>query len=195
MTSRMNIILVLIAIAAISTWILHLLNIVDEEKPAASHHQADYFMQNFSTTSLDKNGILKQKLSADYMKHYPDDDTTELTRPVLEIYDPEKLPLFIRADQGWITSDNQVILLTGEVSFWQNNHDGIRKFDIYTNNVRVLTEQQYAESDQPVVFNARNSQVTATGFRAYFKESRIELLNNVYTKILPENTANSAVSH
>lgn len=189
MLNRWNIIFLLVVVAGVSTWVVNLLGTGNPEQGRAANHQADYYMQQFSTSVMDTNGALKQKLSADYLEHYADDDTTELTQPRLELHHENRQPLHVKSEQGWLTSDNQVILLTGEVSFWQNNPDGIRVFDLYTRNVRLLTDQEYAETDQPVVFTSARARITAVGMRVHFKESRIELLNNVYTKILPGHSA------
>lgn len=188
MTNRWKIAVFLIALVIGSTWLLHRLGDVDDKKDEIIRHDPDYYMENFTTTTMEEDGSLKNRLTADYMAHYPENDTTELNRPQLEVFRKDKQPLMIIADKGWVTSDNEVILLTGAVKIRENGQDGARKMEITTTDVRILTEQEYAETDKPATFTNRQSIITATGVRAFFREERVELLSNVQTTIEPDAT-------
>ena len=73
---------------------------------------------------------------------------------------------------------------------WQNNLDGNRELEVNTSDVKILTQQEYAETDKLATIVANRTVTTATGVRVYLKESRIELLNDVHTNILPKNKIN-----
>lgn len=188
MQSRWKIAAILILLAIASAWLLDKLAGGETDKQEKSAHFPDYYMENFITTTMKQDGTLKNKLYADHLAHYPDDDTTELDKPKLEVFRDEGLPVMIKSDKGWITSDNEVVLLTGDVTLWQDNIDGSRRLEVVTADVKVLTKQEYAETDQPATLTSNRTIIKATGVRAYFKESRIELLNNVHTTIKPETT-------
>ena len=188
MLPRWKTAIVLILLAAGSGWLLNKLSGSGVSKQAQYAHNPDYYMENFITTTMEQDGSLKNKLYADYMAHYPDDDTTELDNPKLEVFRNDGAPVMIIADKGWVTSDNKVILLTGNVTLWRDNKNGGKKMEIVTTDVKVLTEQEYAETDQPATLVSDRTTINATGVRAYFKENRVELLNNVHTKIQPEAT-------
>lgn len=188
MFNRWKIAVILIMLVIGSTWLLKRLGEGESGKNMIIRHDPDYYMENFSTTTMEDDGSIKNRLSAEYMAHYPENDTTELSRPYLEVFRNNKQPLMIVADKGWVTSDNEVILLTGAVKLWQNNPGGDRKMEIMTTDVRILPEQEYAETDMPATFISRQSTITGTGVRAYFKEERVKLLNNVQTIIEPEAT-------
>lgn len=186
MYNRWTIALFLGVLAIGSAW---LLNRLTEEKSITStflRHDPDYYMENFSTLTMNLDGTPKNKLFAEYMAHYPDDDTTELIKPRLEVYRKGKTPVVAISDKGWVTSDNEVILLTGTVKLWQDNINGERELELVTSDVKILTKQEYAETDKAATMKGKRTIATAVGVRAYFKENRIELLNNVYGKILPK---------
>lgn len=188
MQSRWKPAFVLLLLAAGSAWLLNNLTGTDTTKTEVIGHDPDYYMENFTTTTMEEDGSLKNILSADYMAHYPDNDTTELHGPRLEVFRKDGAPVNIVAEKGWVTEGDEVILLSGNVKFWQDDKDGNRKIEIITTDVRILPKQEYAETDKPVKLISRRTTVNATGVRAYFDESRIELLNNVQAKILPEQT-------
>ena len=186
MSLRIRIIITLLGLALFSAiavnWLASEKSLFSE---GAAHHP-DYFMEQFSTLTMEVDGTPKNKLIASYMAHYEDDDTIELTRPRLEIYKPQKPPMIITADKGWVTADTKVILLAGRVDLWQDNHDGIRELEVITADVRVLLDQDYAETDQHATIKSFRSVVNTDGLRAYFKKNRIELLDNVHGKLEPK---------
>ena len=190
MLNRWKIVLVLSMLAVGSAWILNQLSQNKSTTTVLLRHDPDYYMKNFSTLNMDIDGTPKNKLYAEYMAHYPDDDTTELHMPKLEVYRDNKSPIYISANKGWVTANNEVILLSGAVKLWLNNSNGERELEVNTTEVKILADQEYAETDKFVTMVARNRTTNAVGARAYFNESRIELLNDVHDKILPDNKIN-----
>ncbi len=142
-------------------------------------------MHDLTTITMNQDGSPKNKLFADYMAHYPDDDTTELIKPKIEMFQPEKPPITITADKGWVTKDNEAILLIGETTLTQLDAEGARKLRIITSDVRVLVDQEYIETDKATTILGKKTIIKSTGMNAYLGENRIELLTNVHTKILP----------
>jgi lipopolysaccharide export system protein LptC len=172
-------------VAAVATaWLLRTLG---EEPPAAGeiYHDPDYYMEDFTTVTMEDDGSPKSKLYAVYMAHYPVDDTTELLKPTMEIYRAERPPLNVTADKGWVTSDNDVILLRGGVRMWEDDAAGTRTLQVDTSEARILMNDEYAETDMPATIVSRRSTVTGTGMRAYFKDSRLMVLDHDRTTIAP----------
>lgn len=187
-SGRWNLALALIIAATVSYWTLDKLTRDDLKKLNALAHYPDFYMENFTTLTMRRDGTPKNRLSADYMAHYPDDNTTELIAPELEIFRPDQPPLVVNADRGWVTSDNAVILLTGNVYLHQNDENGDPELELITEDVRVLVDKEYAETDQPATLINKRSVVNSIGMRAYLQEQRMEFLNNVQTTIEPEKT-------
>ena len=188
MFERWKTVIIMLLLAAASGWLLHKITSGKTRMAGKPLHQPDYYMENFIITSMEEDGTLKNRLEAEYMAHYPDDDTTELIKPRLSIPRVDAQPVNIIADKGWVTADNKVILLTGNVNLWQNDDTGNKKIEITTSDVRILTDEEYAETDQPSVFTGNNTIVRAVGVRAYLKESRLQLLNHVHATISPEKS-------
>ena len=184
MPTRWKISLVLLILAGASAWLLDILLEQETGKPGLPRHDPDYFMENFSTITMEAEGIPKNKLFADYMAHYPDDNTIELVKPRLEIYQDEKLPMMVTAEKGWVTADNDVILLNGNVKLWQDNQSGVRELEVLSSEVKILTRQDYAESDKHTTIHYRKITASANGARAYFQENKLELLDNVHSTII-----------
>lgn len=183
MSQRTALLTVLFAVAVASVWLLRHLS---EEQAGAGEplfHDPDYYMEDFSTLSMNQDGTPKNRLYAVYMAHYPDDDTTELLKPKMEIYRLERPPLYIAADRGWVTQNNDVILLRGGVRLWEDDELGTRTLQVDTTEVRVLLDDEYAETDQPATIISKRSTIRGSGMRAWLDESRLEVLKHERTTI------------
>jgi len=182
-TGRWKLALILVIIAGFTYWALDKLTEDDVEKLSRLAHYPDYYMEDFSTLTMNQDGTPKNRLNAAYMAHYPDDNTSELHEPKLEIFRKEKQPINVRSDKGWVTSNNDVILLSGNVYLHQNDDDGELKLELITDDARVLVDQKYAETDKAATLISKKSTTTSIGMRAYLQEQRLEFLSNVQTTI------------
>ena len=182
---RWKIVIVLSLLAIGSTWLLNRLSETESTEISVLRHDPDNYMYELTTLTMNQDGSPKNKLYADYMAHYPDDNTTELINPRLEIFRLGKPPTTSTAEKGWVTEDNEVILLSGETRLIQLDAEGIRELEIITSDVRVLMDQEYAETDKAATNFRKKTTIKSIGMKAYLGENRLELLNNVHTKILP----------
>ncbi len=180
---RWKLALILVVIAGISYWALDKLAEDDLTKLSKLAHYPDYYMENFTTITMNQDGSPKNRLYADYMAHYPDDNTSELHQPELEIFRENKQPINVRSDRGWVTSNNEVILLKGNVYLHQNDDDGKLKTELLAEDAKVLVDEKYAETDSPTTLINGKSTTTSVGMRAYLQEQRLEFLSNVRTTI------------
>jgi len=121
------------------------------------------------------------------MSHFPDDNTSELDYPVYEMFRRDKPPIIVSADKGWVTSNNEVVLLRGNVYLYENDEFGERKLEIFTEDARILIDQNYAETDKPATVIGRTKVINSIGLRAYLQEERVEFLHNVRTTITPKD--------
>ncbi len=182
-TGRWQLALILVIIAAFSYWALDKLSDDDATKLSKLAHYPDYYLENFTTLTMNQDGTPKNRLNAVYMAHYPDDNTSELHEPELKIFRKDKPPINVKSDTGWVTSNNDVILLNGNVYLHQNDDDGKLKLELITEDARVLVDQKYAETDKAATLISKKSTTTSIGMRAYLQEQRMEFLNNVQTTI------------
>lgn len=183
MSQRLIIVIFLVITALGSAW---LLNVVSQQRPQSdkeSYHEPDYYMEDFTTLTMNQDGTPKSSLYAVHMAHFPDNDTSELLQPKMELYRSGKLPMYVSADKGWVTADNEVILLKGNVQLWEFDETGERILQVNTSKAHVLLEQDYAETDQPATIKTRRTTINGIGMRAYFDDSRLEVLKDVHTYI------------
>ena len=78
-------------------------------------HDPDYYMENFTAIGMDEEGRRKYVVEAERMVHYPDDDTALLDNPHIIQYQPGVAPRHSYSESGWMSSDGNEVLLTGNV--------------------------------------------------------------------------------
>lgn len=175
--------LALLAIA--SAWHLYNLDLGDFAIGEASEGLPDFYVERFTTTTMDEQGRPKRRLEAQTMAHFPDSGTTELQQPYLVLYDPGEPPWHVRSERGWVSPDRSVMLLLGKVNIWRNTHDGETNLQIETEDLRVFPEDQIGETEHPVVISTPRSRTRSVGMRAYMEQGRLELLSRVRTLVEP----------
>lgn len=174
----------LAVLALASAWLLSLLDKDEEFDSEAERHDPDFYMHHFTAVSMDKSGRPARQIAAEKMVHFPDTDTNELTEPRILIHgdDNGRGDWHIVAENGWISSDNSVVLLQGPVELWQEDANKEHVIDIITRDMRILLKDDYVETDKPARISTGSGQIESDGFRAYIDERRIQLLSRVKTQ-------------
>ncbi len=183
MLQRLFILALLIGAAAGSAWLLNWLSVDTDVARRADAETPDYFMEDFTTLTMDQDGKPKNKLSADYLAHYPHNDSTELLKPRMEIFREDELPLYINAEKGRLQGDDDTILLYGIVKMWEYDDAGSPVLEVSTSHVTVLLDEEYAETDRYATIVTNTAVITGTGMRAHLPEGRLEVINHEKTTI------------
>lgn len=165
-----------------SFWLLQNLEKDEFSRRGPAPHEPDYFIEGMVRRTTSEDGRLHNILRAELVEHYPDDDSTELASPHLEIYNGEIEPWHVVAERGWVSSGNDVVLLHGEVEIWRLGDTGQRIYEVLTSELRVLPKEQYAETDNPTIIIGPATVTHAIGMRANFAHSRLELVKRVRSK-------------
>lgn len=133
---------VISALVSLSLWlqfgIIHTPAVAVEEMQT---HDPDYYVNNFTAIGMDDNGHRKYVLEAERLVHYPDDDTALLDNPHIIQYEPGQAPKHTYAESGWISSDGDEVLLTGNVRVIQGRGEDGAGGIMTTNKLRILLKQ------------------------------------------------------
>ncbi len=172
---------VMVAVAAASFWTLRKLDVDLFGPGPGAGHIPDLYMENFVTTAMGPGGLPKRRVEAEYMAHFPDTDTHEFQRPYMIMYREQGEPWHVRSERGWLSASGDVMLLLGKVHIWRNDASGRKELDIKTEDLRVLPERDYGETDKAVLITTPTSRTRGVGMKAHLAESRLELLSDVHT--------------
>lgn len=169
--------LLAIALAAAASWWLY-------QQVASEHarlegrerHDPDAFADDIELRTLNARGKLEHRLQASRMEHYPDDDSTTLDAPYLELYRPGEPTWRVRSSQGRVSSGGAEVLLEGDVDVQRaGNKAGLRPVHLTTSKLRVFPDRDYAETDVAITYRTTDLVVRSLGMRAHFDTGQVEL--------------------
>ncbi len=172
---------VLLVLAGTSAWLADKLDSGEPRARRATRHEPDSYMEGVTRTAMDEHGQVETRLYAERMYHYPDDDSTRLARPRIEILE-DGPPWYAAAETGVVDAKGEVVLLRGQVRIWRDAAAGGRALEVMTTRMRVLPETRYAETDDPVTLVTPESVTHAVGMRGDLRFNRLELLKDVRTR-------------
>lgn len=142
-------------------------------------HDVDYYVDNFTATSLNPQGQARSMLSAEKMWHYPDDDTTHLQMPKLTSLYPDRPPMLTTSQTGAISSKGDDVYLYDDVRITRPASPGFAEEDFSTDYLHVIPDRDWAETDKSVVMTGPNTEVRAVGMELDYKTRTVKLLSRV----------------
>lgn len=179
----LGIILLLFGLSGFTIWVQQNsdkeIDVADTSK-TKKKHSPDYFMEDFTITSMNEKGEPRSILTASKMLHYPDDDSTELDTPFMTMIAENGKPWKIKADRGWVAANNELILLSGNVRIDRVSGPNNRPVKLFTDKLRIHPELDFAETDRPVTMISNKRRTTAIGMRAYVRKGKLQLLDDVH---------------
>jgi len=177
--SRGVLVVALVLLAGGSWYVLE--QVTPEEVLApTSVHSPDYYLENFVSTSMNLDGTLKNRIKGERMIHFIDEDSTEITNPVMTIFDASAPPWVIVSESGWLSGDGELLMLLGDVKMDRVGTKSIRPMHIDTYDLRVLPKDDWAETEHEVLMTSVDDRVRGVGMRALFsKPIRFQLLSKV----------------
>lgn len=148
-------------------------------------HAPDALINNFSALKLSELGVPRFILAAKQLRHYPDNDSTEVELPHLTTLSPDRSPLHTEARRGLVTSKGDEVLLHEQVKVWREGNASQSAMTLQTEYLRVIPERDWAETNQPVTLINPSTTVHAVGLEMDNQTHTIKLLDQVRSEHAP----------
>lgn len=173
--------LVLLALlAALTFWIDRTVQPPQPKRDGSSRHDPDYRLTNFSTMRTDRNGTPRHMLAATEMVHFPDDDSTQLTRPRFTQYSASKPYTQIEGQRGLVTSDGEHVYFMDNVKVVRGATPQKGELTVLTDYLHILPEQDLVVTDRAVtILQAPRTVIHATGMEYNKKLGILKLFRRV----------------
>lgn len=189
--------LALLALLALLTlWIERSVQPPEHKLDGSNRHDPDYILNYFTTTRTDVNGDLKYVLSAAEMKHYPDDDSTELKKPHFTQYSVDKPYTQIEGDRGFVSSNGENVQFIGNVKVVRQAFKDRGEMTVTTTFLNIVPDKELATTDKAVVIRqAPETVIHAVGMIYNKKLKTLELHSRVrahYVKPAPTGRKSNA---
>jgi lipopolysaccharide export system protein LptC len=189
MIRRLSLMLIFVFITASAWWAVSTLQF--ESTPIKNilklRTGPNHYMEDFTTTSMDALGHPRMQLSAPHMAHFPSEDKTVLKQPNFIFHQTDKAQTWtVDADNGTLLEDGDVVLLEGHV-FIKGRDQNNQEVTISTPALRVLPNEDYAESKDAVHITQGKHVLDAVGVKLYLDKQLLLLVSNVRGVYVPES--------
>jgi lipopolysaccharide export system protein LptC len=148
-------------------------------------HDPDVIMENFHATKMDLQGAPRFLLDAQQLRHYPDHDTTELELPNMTMLTAERPPVHMKGQHGNISSKGDEVIFRDDVYVLRDALAEQSPMTVRTQYLRVLPNQDLANTDKAVTIVDANNTVHAIGLEMDNKLRTMKLLSHVRSEHLP----------
>jgi lipopolysaccharide export system protein LptC len=176
-------VLALAMLAALSNGLLQTAEQPAPARASGERHDPDFYLKDFTLTTMDKTGAPRNRLESPYMVHYADDGVSEVTTPRMRVFRKDAPPWQIDAGTGVILAEGKTVLLRDGVVIRQNHPQNGQHSTLRTADLTVTPDREFAETASPVSFtDSAGNAVDAVGMRANFTDERLELLSQVRGK-------------
>ncbi len=145
-------------------------------------HTPYWFSTQVVVIDMDEEGLPEREFRAEKLLHYANAKTTDILQPVFTIFHPERAPWQLTSDKGRTfhgrhTSDVIRLDLWHDVLLQQI--EGNKTTEMRTSTIAVFPEDDFAETDQAVLFSQPGQVLSGVGMRANFAENALELFSQV----------------
>jgi len=160
-----------LGVMLLSWWLAGTLGPHDEGHRKAKAGRVDYYTKGLRRTVMGVDGNPKEYLVSQEMVHYEEEDTAELSRPVITLFVKDGPPWVINSETAKIPGNSEFIFLNGDVLVERDaNKDG-RTMRIETTNVRTIPDKDYAETDEYIRVISPPDFMTGTGATINFGDN------------------------
>jgi len=169
-----------VASVAFFSWWLNEKNISPQKSLDSDlRHDPDYFAEGLVVYSLDASGKPQHQLQAEHLYHYPDDKSTQLTRPHLVLYQDQNPDWVIDAAEGLVISNSDEVFLSGGVVAERTQEGTNAPLKLTTEDLLIHPDKKHAQTDKNVLLQDKFSTTHATGMKVNIENNTIIFLSNV----------------
>ena len=181
-------VLLLGSFAALTYWLNAQIYVGGQKFDGSGRHDADLYIESFSAVSLDAQGSVRQALTAKLARHYPDDDTTEFTAPLITFSDPDRPQLTITADRGMVTGDREHAYFHGNVKGVRDapkSAPGDGPVVMTSEYLHVMPKEDRVMTDKAVTITDPRGIISAVGMEFDNRSKKVKFNSHVSGQLQP----------
>ena len=179
---------VMLTLAALTFWLRYATELPEERRDGKHRHDPDYIVSDAVLRKLDANGRLQYTLKATDIRHYPDDDSTDMLQPHLVFLHPTRPPITVSADRGHANSEGEQVDFYDNVRLERAPSKKDAALIATMPQLTVLPDDDKAYTKSPVLITQGKSWVKGVGMQV---DSRAQtyLLESQATALLESKSA------
>lgn len=156
---------IMTALAGLTLWLRYVSVLPEERHDGKERHDPDYIVHGATAHKFDKTGSLQYTLTASEIKHYPDDESMWLTKPVLTAQKAKKPTTTTQANTGVLTDNNKRLDLEGDVKITRAASGKSEALELTTSQLTAFPDDEKAFTQKPVRITQGASWTTGVGMQ------------------------------
>lgn len=179
---RLAVILSLLSALALgSFWLFEVMRrATDGTTQDAKRTEPDFYVENFSYIKISSTGKAQYHISGTRLTHNPQDDSYDITLPVVRNVRGEEPPITIRSERATVNNDNSQLHLYDNVHMDRPPSPQNEPLHVTSEYMLVLPDDDIVKTDKPVQITLGNSTLTGTGMLANNATRELHLASNVH---------------
>jgi lipopolysaccharide export system protein LptC len=158
----------------------------DKNRPPSSASEPDSFVEGLTLTKVNAKGEPVFRLRSERMVHFPADNHTEFTLPVLVSLDTDKPKVTVRAKRARANADGDVTELFEEVELVREASGKDPQVRVTTESLVLYTQEEVARSTQAVKIEYASSVLTGVGMEFNHASRQFSLNSSVRGSFAPQ---------
>ena len=138
-------------------------------------NEPDYIVENFSFVRMTDDGVPRYVMTGARLVHHPDNDVSEVTKPILESMAPERPRMTMHADRGQVYHRENRVELMGHVDVARPATPTSEALRARTEALTVLVDDEILKTRLPVQMTLGASSVNAVGMVAENPTQKLHL--------------------
>ena len=150
-------------------------------------HDPDYFVIGLAFRHFNLDGSLQSSLEAKQMRHYPDDDSTQVTEPVMVLY-AHAQPMRLNARRARVSEDGKLVVLTDDVRVVREASVDNPELVLTTTEMQVYPDDEIARASVPVTIVSGQSVIRGSGMEADHRARLFTLMGRAQGTVYRKHT-------
>lgn len=156
---------ILLVLTGLTFWLRYASEMPESRRDGKHRHDPDYIVNDATLRKLDQTGRLQYTLKAEEIRHYPDDDSTDLINPNLIYLHVKKPPVTLTADRGQVSKDGEQVDLYGNVRINRAKSAKEDALTATTSELTVLPDDEKAFTRSAVLITRGKSWLKGVGLQ------------------------------
>jgi lipopolysaccharide export system protein LptC len=155
----------LLVLTGLTFWLRYATELPQTKYDGKLRHDPDYIITDAILRKIDQTGRLKYTLSATDIRHYPDDESTDMLKPNLVNLQVKKPPVTLSAERGHMSKDGEKVDLYDNVRIRRSASAQYEELTAYTPELTVLPDVEKAFTKSPVLITQGKSWMKGVGMQ------------------------------
>ena len=140
----------------------------------------DYYVHKFTFVKMARSRATRYNISGDVLVHNPQDDSYEITHPIINQFANGRPPTLMHSDRALVNSDNSEVQLIGNVDVDRPPSPAIEHFHLKAPALTLLPDDDIMKTDTPVELVLGSSTLNGIGMLANNTTRQLDLSSRVH---------------